>query len=245
MNAIGTLASQYLRDEETLSGETRRKVKEIEDLIHYRIPRIGLSSTIEGLRPDLWQLRFMAVASLLNTLRAEDLSEMITLTEAESKGYQDEFSSVEQDALEIYNAVSTAASKNLLPAESFTLLPDMDIPYEALQSLAQLPQWTFQYLVNCINSSLDLDIAFFVLAFHRESPIAGLDISELKSILRLSSERYGAYAQALDLWNPDPTTLSQPLMNAHLLGAIFSSKVSNSKQYTIEELTKRYTNNAA
>lgn len=189
--------------------ELQRKLLEIKDLLRYRMPRLGLAPTIEALRPEIWQLRFLGY----------------TPAPVPTETLEDEFTVAQTKAFVIYNEIAP--------------LLNLIISYESLQNQATLPHWTFQYLLHWVNSWIDFCTANIVLELHRENAIEGLIADELKMLLRSASEQFGGYAAVLDVWKPDPTQLPQPLLNARIVGASLRSEVNTSWKYPIEEVLKK------
>lgn len=226
-------------DEHLAPREFIRRVEEIKDLIRHRMGRIGLHKTVDGLRPDFWELKLRATDIITSANQLTEVPSLLEDVRSDQEVYQDEYSVHSLHALDIYRKAIAGILQNLATSEQpedMRIPPDLDMPYHTVLEFREMPHWSFKYLSEWVKSSLDLDIAFFILMMHREEPIIP-EQEEFILFLRQSAEHFGAYAAVLDLWKIPSEDESQPIRNTKIIAASLRSRTDlPSASYTADEL---------
>ena len=226
-------------DEHLAPREFIRRVEEIKDLIRHRMGKIGLHKTVDGLRPDFWELKLRATDIITSENQLTEVPSLLENVRSDQVEYQDEYSVHSLHALGIYTKAVAGILQNLTSSEQpedMRIPPDLDMPYHTVLEFREMPHWSFKYLSEWVNSSLDLDVAFFILMMHREEPIIP-DPEEFIQFLRRSGEYYGAYAAVLDLWKIPNDDESQPIRNTKIIAASLRSQTDLPRvSYTAQEL---------
>jgi len=239
MQTTGTLTTPWLFDKENLHTDTSRRVEELGDLLRYRIPIRGLEATIESLRADAWELRMIVFDRHFSDITG-DISNKLKKALEDFSDKKDGYTEALQHALTIYTTSVAAIIEKVNISKDFEFPADMDIPYTTLKQLSKLPHWSFRYLLQWVNSSLDLDTAMLTLYLHRQNPVAGLEKQHLIDLLRSSGERFGAYAEVLGFWNAPLHDSRQPIHNARILAAALRTEIAPGKKYDLESLQKQF-----
>jgi hypothetical protein len=226
MLAMSNWTRTLRKKQPELSDVLQRQIGEVIDLLRYRVPSLGVAKSVEGLRSDFWKIRMDAMSKGLLTTAPYNIERVLADMKAELDSFQDDFTEVSQFAWEIYREAALSTTTKI-GSEYGPIPPDADLSYQSLNGIMKMiPALQAQWMLYWINHSLDMNMTMVVLHEHRNQPIVGLDKTELKAVLKRTSELYGAYAILLGFWEPGHYSENQPIHNAILVAASLSPSTS-------------------
>lgn len=241
MTAFPNIISNLAEGDKEADG-LNREIQELTDLIEFRLPQKGLEETVQGLLPDILELRMRTGQWIL---RGNNLERCFQAVDEEVQALSKSEHEVDRllaEALEITIAITqkimdtVGANKDAALASS-----SLDLPLNAIEAMEQMPDKSIQFLAKMLKSILLFDGIIVVHSLWKNKGL-NLDLEELSRSIRSATSHYGAYSTLIGLWRPDDADERQLIRNIKILAAKLRIKTEPARLYKIEDLEKMAAN---
>ncbi len=243
---IGSLIFHTYHESNIVSSNSlSEKIENLVDIIQYRTIHKGIEYTSKSIYNEMFELRLHFINMLMAQPDILDGLSNKILDEISQKYFlrndHDGLGLLMSDALEVYYKIFSVLVKN-----NHSELNNIPFPLEDMPTWSGFKILLKQYpskmlpnnIIEFLESSLDFDYALLLseFVFRDELKIDNEAINELKTFLKKSLTKFGAYCVISGYWQPEIADELQLIRNIKIQAAALRIEEGQGISYTPQSL---------